>query len=307
MLKLNIEDVKPTLVETGFPKVVIFESSTYCNLTCIMCPQGRIKRKNKFMEFKLFQKAVDEICAENCKAEIWFAIMGEPLVNVELLLKMIHYAKSVGLHNLNLNTNGCLLTKPISEALINSGISAVTIGVDATDAETYEKIRCGGDYKKTVSAIEELLEINNSISPHPVRIILQFIVMDENEGQQDTFKSYWLSKGATIKIRPKLGWGTAVKSNQLYLNKKERNFPCPWIIRTMSIHVDGSVAQCDADWDDKFNLSNIADKSIKEIWNNELKLIRQHHWNLDFTSEPCCDCKDWQAGRSYIYDPENME
>lgn len=39
MLELNVKDCKPTLKETDFPKVVIFESSTYCNLRCIMCPQ----------------------------------------------------------------------------------------------------------------------------------------------------------------------------------------------------------------------------------------------------------------------------
>lgn len=48
--------------------------------------------------------------------------MGEPLAIADLLLELIRYAKRLGLNNLNLNTNGCLLTPDISEALIESGI-----------------------------------------------------------------------------------------------------------------------------------------------------------------------------------------
>jgi len=304
MLKLNIEGVKPTLEKTNFPKVVIFETSTYCNLKCIMCPQSKIRRIGQYMDFEVFKKAANEIAIEDINVELWFAIMGEPLVNPDLLLEMIIYAKSLGLNNLNLNTNACLLTTDISKRLIESGIARVTIGIDATDAETYEKIRCKGNFVQTVASINELLEINAKFN-NPVEIILQFIVMDENEHQQELFKDYWLERGATIKIRPKLGWGTAVESNQLYLNEKDRDFPCPWIVRTMSIHVDGSVAQCDADWDDLYNTGNIKNRTIKDIWNTELNEIRQKHWNLDFNLLPCSECKDWQAGRSYFFYPNS--
>lgn len=263
----------------------------------------RINRKNKFMDLELFKKSADEIYKENPECEIWFAIMGEPLANAELLLSMIGYAKSLGLNNLNLNTNGCLLTTEIIEKLIVSGIAKITIGIDATNSDTYSKIRVQGDYETTVDNVLKLLEVNKK-HKNPVSIIVQFIVMEENENEQDEFKEFWLDKGAIVKIRPKLGWGTGVQSNQLYLEKKDRDFPCPWLIRTMSIHVDGTIAQCDADWDDKYNLSNLRDKTIKEIWNEDLKAIRDKHWNLNFESEPCCDCKDWQAGRSYFYYPE---
>jgi radical SAM protein with 4Fe4S-binding SPASM domain len=269
-----------------------------------MCPQSKINRKNQFMDFSLFARAIDEIAIEKKDCEIWFAIMGEPLTNMDQLIKMIEYAKASGLNNLNLNTNACLLDNEGSERLVFSGLAKATIGIDAINADTYQRIRRNGDYEKTVKNTEDLLQINRQ-NGNPIEIIVQFIVMDENEGQENNFKEFWLERGASIKIRPKLGWGTAVHSTQLYLDEKERNFPCPWIVRTMSIHVDGMVAQCDADWDDKYNLANIKERTLKSIWNNELKAIRTKHWNLDFRSEPCCDCKDWQAGRSYFYHPED--
>jgi radical SAM protein with 4Fe4S-binding SPASM domain len=128
--------------------------------------------------------------------------------------------------------------------------------------------------------------------------------MDENERQQEAFKQYWLAKGCIVKIRPKLGWGPTLYSKQLYLKESERNFPCPWILRTIGIHVDGSVGQCDADWNGKYIYGNIKDRTLKSFWNTEVKEIRQKHWNLDFPEDPCRDCKDWGAGRSYFYYPK---
>jgi len=88
------------------------------------------------------------------------------------------------------------------------------------------------------------------------------------------------------------------------LSESERDFPCPWITRTISIHWNGSIVQCDADWDDKDVLGNVNTITIKDIWDGELAKNRERHWNKDYNFGNCDKCKDWQAGKSYFYYPE---
>lgn len=308
MLKLNVEDCKSTLRETDFPTVVIIETSSFCNLECIMCPQKYIVRKGKYIEQHLYRKIIEEIMRENKDTEIWFAIMGEPLIKGLEFANMVRYAYDLGLKNLNLNTNAAFLDKQMVDALLKCGLVKITIGIDATNANTYSKIRKNGIYSEVVKNVEYLLE-QIEYKKSCLEVVTQFIAMDENEGEIDEFKEFWLKRGATVKVRPKLGWGgeSGISTENLYLEKKDRTFPCPWLIRTMSIHVDGNVAQCDADWDDKYNLANVNEYTLKYIWNNQLKVIRDRHWNLDFTHKPCSECKDWQAGRSYFYYPKKKE
>lgn len=307
MIKPNLEDIKGTLGKTEFPVTVIAEAISYCNLDCIMCPQPNLKRERGEMSLELFQKIVDEIANENPNVDLWLAIMGEPLILKEKFIDMVKYAKKQGVNKVHLNTNGCLMTNEIADKLIESQVDEIIFGIDATTKDTYEKIRVNGKFHDLISNIEYLIKRKKELNVEKPKMIMQFIVMDENENEMEEFKRYWLEKGQIVKIRPKLGWGNGVKAENLTLNNEDREFPCPWLIRTMSIHWNGNVAQCDADYDGVYSAGNINYQSMKEIWNGELEKRRDKHWNMDFDFKPCSDCKDWQAGRSYFYYPEGAE
>ena len=305
MLKQNIEDAKKTLEKYPFPVDIIVEVTAHCNLHCIMCPQKSLVRPKGEMHLDTFKKIVDEVVIENNKARLWLAIMGEPLLLGDKLIDMIVYAKNSGLNSIHLNTNATFLTHDMSDKLIKSGVSEIIIGLDAYTKETYDKIRLKGDFDKTVQNIEYFLNKLKADNSNKIHLIMQFIVMDENEHEMELFKDKWLNKGAIVKIRPKLGWGNSIHAENLNIPDKERNFPCPWLVRTVSIHWSGKMAQCDGDYEANYSPGDINYQTIKEIWNTELYKRRENHWNNDFTHELCSKCKDWQAGRSYFYYPED--
>jgi radical SAM protein with 4Fe4S-binding SPASM domain len=307
MIKQNIEDLKPTLKKTGFPTAVIIETTGYCNLDCVMCPQGSIKRKRGNMEMAVFKKIVDEIAAEAPETQMWFAIMGEPLFYSRQFLDLVKYAKSKNLKNLNLNTNACLMTADIADEILTCGFNKIIFGIDAVTSETYSKIRRKGDYETVKKNIEYIIDAKKRACLQMPELVMQFIVMDENQHETEAFKKYWLAKGQTVKIRPKLGWGKGVIADNLVIPEAERTFPCPWLVRTMSIHWNGNVAQCDADYEGTYNVGRIQEHTIKELWNGPLKERREKHWNHIFNFLPCSECKDWQAGLSYIYRPDDNE
>ena len=306
MWQPDLDGVISTLAETDFPLEVLVETTAHCNLRCSMCPQKDMKREKGEISFELFKKIVDEMAQKSPESRLWLAIMGEALLLGNKLIEMIKYAKVAGIKSIHLNTNANLLNKEMSLKLIESGIDEIIIGMDAFTKDTYEKIRVGGDFHKTRENVEFLLSEKRQKQISRPKVIMQFIVMQVNENELDDYKSYWLSRGAIIKVRPKIGWGTAVETEDLTLPDSYRTFPCPMIIRNIAIHWDGTVANCsDADYEGLYPAGNINDSTIEEIWNGELATRRKKHWEGDFSHPLCKSCKDWQTGRSIFYFPEN--
>ncbi|MDO6687291.1 MULTISPECIES: radical SAM/SPASM domain-containing protein [unclassified Agarivorans] len=304
MIEPNIEDVKKTLKEHDFPVDVIVEVTNYCNLRCIMCPYPDLTRSKGNMEFSIFKKIIDEISEVSPKTRVWLAIMGEPLLLGNKLIDMIKYAKSKNVQ-VNLNTNAVYLDSEFGQNILNSGVDYIIVSIDGTSENSYSKIRVRGDFNKVVDNVSKVLEYKSKNSKIRTEIVSQFIVMEENEHEVEEFKKFWLSKGAIVKVRPKLGWGDAVQASHLEQVRTEiERFPCAWLTRTVSIHWDGTFSQCDADYEGVYSPGSLLNNSIKEIWDNKIAKRRAKHWIGDFDFEPCKDCNDWLAGRSYFYHPE---
>lgn len=302
---------KPALANLTFPRMpfpedVIVETCAICNLRCIMCPYAFLKRPKGEMDFTIFAKIVDEVAHENPDSRFWVAIMGEPLLGKNLI-PMLSYARDKGLTRINLNTNATFLTAEMTDVLLDSGIEALHISLDAATAETYDKIRKNGSFEDVIRNVERFLLEKRRKGGGTPKVIAQFIVMDENEHELEAFKEHWLGLGAIVKVRLRMGWGNAVSTKDLTEAKVERNFPCPWLLRSVSIHWDGTFSQCDADYEGIHSPGDIRTQTIKEIWDNELAKRRERTWALDFTHEPCNSCLDWSVGRATFFYPNNAE
>ena len=301
----DIEIQYKTLKEIDFPPQVMVELICGCNLRCVMCPIGndKITRESGIMEFKLFQKIVDEIALEKNNTKLWTAVMGEPFLLGKRLFEYLQYAQ---LKNIPvfLNTNAVLIDKTSIEMIHQLGVKQVIVGIDAFTEETYNKIRRGGNFKRVVDNIKYMIE---QFKDKETEIILQYIVMDENEDEIEDFKTYWLNEGATIKLRLKQGWGNLVGSALLTKKQEERNMPCPWLMRNLEILWNGNVCQCDGDMDGQYICGNVNEQSIKEIWQGEMKKRREKHYRGQFDFEPCNSCNDWQIPLSKFYYPDDTE
>jgi radical SAM protein with 4Fe4S-binding SPASM domain len=295
-VEFDRQSIKDGLKLYDFPINVIVETSSYCNLKCPICPNPFMKRKKGNMEFKVFKKVVDEIAQVKPDTTLWLALLGEPLINHSQLIKGIRYAKDKGLKDVRLNTNGLLLNEEISRNLVDAGLDYVLISVDAYQQSTYEKIRVGGALWKLEENVQYLLSIKGKL-----KVVTQFIVMEENESELEEFKLSWLEAGAIVKVRPKLSWGNTIEAKNLNLEQKDRTYPCPWLMRTVSIQWTGRLAQCDFDFEGEYSPGDINKQTIKEIWDGEILKRRQKHIAGDFTHPLCSTCKDWQVGLAVYY------
>lgn len=300
MYKFSTKEIKDSLAEADYPKSVVVETTAYCNLKCNLCPQKDLKRPKGNMDIEVFAKIVNEISLREEQPILWLAIMGEPLTRSKELIEMVRYSKISKVREVCLNTNAILLTQDISRKLIEAKLDKLLISIDGFKPSTYEKIRVGGKYETLLTNMGGLI-VENKLSSHPLEIIVQFIVTEDNEREIEAFKTFWLKYPVTVKIRPKLSWGHAVEASNLNLPQSKRSYPCPWLIREASIQWNGRFAQCDADYEGDYSPGNIKTQTIYEVWNGELKARRDKHWKGDFTYPLCKECRDWQVGKAEFY------
>ena len=136
---------------TDFPKTVLIDNASYCNLRCSMCDYKNISnyRRKQVMPEYLHNKLIDEIAQVAPNTRVWEIFFGDPFCcpGIE---KRVRYAKSKGLTDVVLNSNGNAMYEKRANALIYAGLDAMYVGIDAASKEVYDKIRIGGKFDTVV-------------------------------------------------------------------------------------------------------------------------------------------------------------
>jgi len=288
-----------------FPKVILLDTVSHCNLRCSMCVHGEMTRKKGVMPWDLFTKIIDEIARENKNARVWMVFFGEPFIlkgTKPSIFEMISYAKSRGLTDVVVNSNANLLDEEASVKLIASGLDAIYFGVDAFSPETYAKVRVGGNYERAVNNIKTLLRLQKEKNASKPLVHVQFVEMDVNQHEKEEFIRFWNEQGAIVKIRPKVSWAGLIDAPNLVLSNEER-WPCYWAMQSMSITDTGKAVTCAVDLDARFIAGDVNTQTLKEVWNGKLKELRELHLSKKFGDLPaiCRDCRDWQSARADYY------
>jgi radical SAM protein with 4Fe4S-binding SPASM domain len=293
----TLEDIAATLHDTEFPRQITLEICAYCNLRCVMCPHPTMRRTQGIMSEEIYRKCVDEIASVAPQTEVWLADHGESLMVGPAIIDMVRYAKSKGLPKLFLNSNGMLLTHEISRGLVEAGLDRIVFGIDGYDAESYRKIRVGGDLDTVVRNIDGLLEERARKGTERPEIWVQFIDLEENAGEMAAFTAFWQDRGVGVKTRKKLSWGAYIESKAVSRESAER-IPCQWIVNLMHVLWDGRVCRCSGDHECDYPMGNVLESSIAEIWRGPLREERQVQLRREFDkiNEQCRECLDWKVG-----------
>jgi radical SAM protein with 4Fe4S-binding SPASM domain len=303
---LEVQKKKGRLEDAGdFPKVVLIDTISYCNLKCSMCVHKKMKRKKGIISWDLFTKIIDEIAETDKGIRVWMVFFGEALLlkrRKPSIFDMITYAKSKGLTDVVLNSNANLMDEDASKELIRSGLDAIYVGIDAFKPKTYAKIRVGGNYDEVVQNTLQLIKLKRLINSKKPELFIQFVEMDVNQNEKEDFIQFWREQDAIVKIRPKVSWAGRIDAPNLVLGGEGR-WPCHWAMQTMSITDQGKVVTCAVDLDARFVAGDVSRQSIKEVWNGKLKDLRQCHLLGQFHALPvnCRECRDWQAARADYY------
>lgn len=305
--KSNIQKAVRTSETTTFPDVVLIDNCNACNLRCSMCDHVNLKKYRRIhtMDKAIYRKIIDEIAKENPSARVWEIFFGDPFLCRDMDWR-IKYAKDKGLTDVVLNTNAILMSPPKARKMIEAGLDAMYVGIDAANAATYEKIRVGGNYDRAVRNVMSYKTLLDKYASKDQQLYVQFVVSDINEKEVDDFKRFWLSNGINVKIRPKISWAGLVGANNLYDNNAINRKSCYWLMQTMNICANGDVALCSVDIHCRVNCGNVAESDLKDIWNDQLSYYRrmQNEKRFDELPEMCRSCRDWQSAYAEFFNPE---
>ncbi len=167
---------KPQVVR-ALPLHFQLEPARGCNLRCRMCQVPDYKPDQwKNMSLDQFKRIFDQIRPTN----VALSGSGEPFLNPELL-DIVRYAKA-GRASVLTTTNFTLCTKKLEE-IVRSGLDLIKISLDATTAETYEKIRGVDRFALILRDLEELQAIKKRLGSPTPYVRLQFVLQADNLGE----------------------------------------------------------------------------------------------------------------------------
>ena len=209
MLRRQAKPVRRLLLATGrdraprLPEIVQIESTNICNAKCVFCPRDEMHRRQGIMTFDLFRKIVDE-CAELGITHVRVHNYGEPFVDRQLVEK-VRYAKQKGIREVGMISNGSLITEDVARGMIEAGLDAINISVDASGKEVFESTRIGLKYDKVIANIERLVRIRAELGKRRPKLILSF-VRQNNSLDEQAFIEHWRAIADKIHITDLHNW-----------------------------------------------------------------------------------------------------
>lgn len=133
------------------PVYVKIKLTWQCNLRCQMCNVWRQSREN-WLTLPIVQSLANELASLGTRKVHLSG--GEVLLRRDIF-DVIDAFAGHGIQ-VNLTTNGTLLTSDIAERLANSGIHNVSISMDGATPAVHDALRGKGNWKRTIRGIRNL-------------------------------------------------------------------------------------------------------------------------------------------------------
>jgi radical SAM protein with 4Fe4S-binding SPASM domain len=262
------------------------------------------------LSFEKFQDICSQIQKFGRVKTIRLWIMGEPLLNKNLV-KMINLAKELNISDkIELTTNASALTKELSLQLIESKLDLLKISIYGVDSRHHEitqsnvgvnKIKDNVDYffkNRTVGVNKVIAKLIDPIDSEQVKLFKEIYEPISDEVQIDSPHSWTDSNDNTILTK-------VYSSEQLksMVSSKIKEV-CPFPFYTLAIHSDGEVSVCCVDWSKKTSIGNCFKTPLEVLWkSNSLKDFRKMHIQRKANFNSACN------GCSYFYNnaPDNID
>ncbi len=160
------------------PSRIYIEPTNYCNLGCRTCMRNVWDESTGFMSESIYKKILNRMDQFTRMPSIFFGGFGEPLAHPNIL-NMVEMAKESRCE-VELITNGTLLTAPTSEKLIELGLDRIWVSLDGSTPESYADVRLGDELPKIYENLTELNRIRTNHGGELPRLGIAFVAMKRN-------------------------------------------------------------------------------------------------------------------------------
>ena len=276
---------------TGFPTYVIVETQSGCNYKCRMCRNSQPIvdepwEYDERMDIPTFKRIVDECVDHGCQA-MSLCDANEPLLDRHLMTRIYYAARRMT--DVNIITNGFLLISDRSRALIDSGLTRLWVGLDATTEETYGKIRKETAFNRICDNIFRFLDIRGG-NVFPV-LRVSFCVTSINEHEQEEFLEIWGDIADSVTFQRYTPHNDTMKFLSLVPSGfHDMAFECIQPFERLTITGNGNVFPCCPSRAKP--AGNIHENTIREIWHSDAfaekrRIVKEKDWAA---AENCTRC-----------------
>jgi molybdenum cofactor biosynthesis enzyme MoaA len=161
----------------ALPQWFMIETTSHCNLKCVICPHGHDAMPNKTeLDTSRFSSNLNFLALAD-RMQLFGT--GEPLMSAafwEILESIDHESQT----EVSINSNGTLLNGERIDRLLRSPLSWISVSLDAARPETYRRVR-GGDFQLVISRVRDLIrERNARPRRNRLSIYINMTLMREN-------------------------------------------------------------------------------------------------------------------------------
>ena len=280
---------KPRRFDPGiFPLFIDVEVTNMCNYRCSFCATSYFPKSMKrgFIKPEFVKKIIDEGAKKGLYG-VKFNDRGEPLL-CEELPKYVEYAKKKGLIDVYFNTNGSLLDKKACRWIVDSGLDRISISIEGTSPEVYEKYRLGGKFENVFSNVSYLRNLRDRAGSDKPKIRIQTVMLEELKPALGEYAEFW------SRIADEVCCLDYKEESRRHLLGSGDEIPwaCHQLWQRLVVWWDGSILPCNEDDRGKLILGNISDTSIEEAWTGDkiVSLRRKHKEGRSGEINACNKC-----------------
>lgn len=249
----------------SFPSKIQIQTVNLCNYGCPMCPYPQTSAgvSRAEMEPGLLRKLVGEVREAGRKVKLCLMLQNEPLLDRRFtdFLDYAHAAEDA-VSSVHTITNGSALSAELLDRLTGYERFHLTVSVNATDAERYQKIH-ERDFWKRINGLLTRWQGERS------RVRVSFVLDSGSLEEGRAFQRYWRDEqGYQVRFVPINSRINSVTLPPDSLLAEDDFGHCHYPVDTLNVLVDGSVILCCNDWKHELRFGNLHASSIREVWNS---------------------------------------
>jgi radical SAM protein with 4Fe4S-binding SPASM domain len=247
---------------TDFPLHLDIELSAVCNLKCRYCFQnGLLAGPLGLMSMELYRKIIDEGAAHGLCA-IKLQVRGESLLHPRFF-DCVAYAKERGIMDVQVTTNGLLLTDDAIQQLFDSHLDGLIISYDRHHSDAVNS-----DYHFVEQAIRNVLDRRATLCSK-----LWVRIQASSDADDQTALRCCLQR-----MFPE---ADQIDANKIHLFDYDREsypnlhrdyelLPCSYPMQRLAIYWNGDVTACCMDYNNQFRFGNTTVQPVREIWSSSV-------------------------------------
>jgi len=255
------------------PTVLLMGITSKCNLRCDFCFHGgndipaEHQRAKGVMRYELFTSIIEQ--ARGWCAHLDFDLFGEPMMHPRFI-DMVRLAVEADLA-VAIYTNGTFLTPTRARELVDAGPASVTVSMDGSSPEEYERLRAGASWERVSHNLRGLVEARRVLGRRCPLIVVRGIALaghgaEERRAHEALYRDLGVDQVMWVPPRNWSGSLTAAQGSIRLPPPPPRTQRCDFPRAALAIDWDGTVLPCCEDFNAKNPLGDVNVTPLREIW-----------------------------------------